>query len=94
MKVPDKIRTNCPKCKKHTQHKVRQARKGKEKRMNWGRRQYERVKAGYGGSPRTPKKPVFKIGKRTVLLLECGECNKKRQKVYSARTKKTVEVGK
>ena len=61
--------------------------------MKWGRRQYEGVKAGYGGSPRTKKKQVYKVGKRTVLLLECSECKGKRQKVFPARTKKTVEVG-
>ena len=93
MKFPDKVRTNCPKCNKHTEHKVKQARKGKERTMNWGRRQYEKIKAGYGGSPRTPKKPVYKVGKRTVLLLECTKCKSKRQKVFQARTKKNVEVG-
>ena len=93
MKVPDKMRTNCPVCKKHTVHNVKLQRKGKEHPNNRGRRRYEAVKAGYGGSPRTMKKDVYKIGKRTVLLLECGECKKKRQKVFSARTKKAVEVG-
>ncbi len=93
MKVPDKVRTNCPNCKKHIDHNVKISRKGKERSMNRGRRKYEAVKAGYGGSPRTTKKQVYKIGKRTVLLLECSQCKKKRQRVYSARTKKAVEVG-
>ncbi len=93
MKVPDKMRTNCPSCKKHTTHNVKVNRKGKERSMNEGRRKFEAVKRGYGGSPRTPKKPCFKVGKRTVLVLECSDCKKKHQKLYSARTKKTVEVG-
>lgn len=61
--------------------------------MNEGRRKYKAVKAGYGGSPRTPKKPCYKVGKRPLLVLECTECRKKHQRLYSARTKKTVEVG-
>ncbi len=61
--------------------------------MNRGRRKYKVVKAGYGGSPRTPKKPCFKVGKRTVLVLECTSCKKKHQKVYAARTKKVAEIG-
>ena len=93
MKIPDNIRTNCPSCNKHTVHSVKIARKGKERSMNRGRRKYEAVKRGYGGSPRTPKKPCYKVGKRTVLLLECSVCKKKHQRAYAARTKKAVEVG-
>jgi ribosomal protein L44E len=92
MKVPDKIKTNCPSCGKHTVHTVRLQRKGKERFMNRGRRKYKAIKAGYGGSPRTTKKDVYKIGKRPVLLLECSECKKKHQRVFSSRTKKSVEV--
>jgi len=93
MKVPGNISTNCPKCGKHTDHKVKLNRKGQERPGNRGRRQYERVKSGYGGSPRTPKKPVYKVGKRNVLLLECSQCKSKRQKVMADRTKKVLEVG-
>jgi large subunit ribosomal protein L44e len=93
MKIPDKIKTNCPHCKKHTLHNVKLNRKGKERSMNRGRRKFEAVKMGYGGMPRTPKKPCFKIGKRPVLVLECTGCKKKHQKAYAARTKKTLEVG-
>ena len=93
MKIPDKIRTNCPSCNKHQLHNVKVARKGKERSMNRGRRKFEEVKRGYGGMPRTPKKPCYKVGKRTVLLLECTVCKKKHQRAYSARTKKAVEVG-
>ena len=93
MKFPDKLRTNCPKCGKHTQHTVKLSRKGKERSMNRGRRRYEEVKSGYGGSPRTPKKQVYKVGKRSVLLLKCNDCSHTKQRVYRARTKKPVEVG-
>jgi len=92
MKVPDKIMTNCPKCGKHTLHNVKLNRKGKESTMSAGRRRYTEVKKGYGGSPRTPKKPNYKVGKRTILILECTVCKKKHQRLFSARTKKTVEV--
>jgi large subunit ribosomal protein L44e len=92
MKFPGKIRTNCPFCKKHTEHDVRLNKKGKEQTMKRGRRKYEAVKAGYGGSPRTPKKAVFKVGKRPVLILKCKTCGKKHQKLFEARTKKAFEV--
>jgi large subunit ribosomal protein L44e len=93
MKIPDKLRTNCPFCNKHQVHNVKVNRKGKERSMNMGRRKFEAVKRGYGGMPRTPKKPCYKVGKRTVLLLECLICKKKHQRTFPARTKKAVEVG-
>jgi len=92
MKFPDTIKTYCPYCKAHTEHEVRLGRKGKERTMNRGRRKYKEVKKGYGGSPRTPKKDVYKIGKRPVFILKCKVCKKKQQRVHKARTKKTVEV--
>ncbi|MFH0861237.1 MAG: 50S ribosomal protein L44e [Candidatus Altiarchaeota archaeon] len=92
MKVPQTLRTHCPHCNKHTEHQVRVAKKGKERTMTRGRRKYTEVKRGYGGSPRTPKKPVYKVGKRVVLLLKCKVCGKSHQKHYKARTKKTTEV--
>ena len=93
MKFPEKIRTFCEKCGAHTEHEVRQDKKGKERSLNRGRRKYKEVKKGYGGSPRTPKKEVYKIGKRVVLLLKCSTCGRKLQRKYTARTKKAVEVG-
>lgn len=93
MKFPATIRTNCPHCKSHQEHEVSLVRKGKERTMNRGRRKYEAVKKGYKGSPRTPKKNIYKIGKRSVMSLKCKSCGKKHQKVHDARTKKPVEVG-
>lgn len=92
MKLPQFLRTHCPSCNKHTEHQVRLNKKGKERTMTEGRRKYTRVKKGYGGSPRTPKKTVYKIGKRPILVLKCKTCSKSHQKVYKARTKKLVEI--
>ncbi len=92
MKLPSAIKTYCPYCNAHKEHTVRLARKGKERSMSRGRRKYEAVKAGYGGSPRTPKKEVYKVGKRTIAVLTCKTCGKKHQKVYGARTKRKVEI--
>ncbi len=93
MKLPKIMKTYCPYCRKHTEHEVSLAKKGKERSMKEGRRKYERVKKGYKGSPRTPKKDVYKIGKRTVVILKCNGCNKKHQKIYRARSRKRIEIG-
>jgi large subunit ribosomal protein L44e len=92
MKFPEAIKTYCPTCKKHTDHEVRLQRKGKERSMSRGRRKFEEVKRGYGSIPRTPKKQVYKVGKRPVFVLKCKVCNKRHLRAHKARTKKTVEI--
>lgn len=64
-------------CKKHTQHKVTQYKKGKESTSAQGKRRYDAKQKGFGGQ----KKPVFhkkaKTTKKIVLRLECSVCKKK-----------------
>jgi len=64
-------------CKKHTQHKVSQYKKGKESTKAQGKRRYDSKQKGFGGQ----KKPVFhkkaKTTKKIVLRLECSVCKKK-----------------
>ncbi len=64
-------------CKKHTQHKVTQYKKGKESTCAQGKRRYDAKQKGFGGQ----KKPVFhkkaKTTKKIVLRLECNVCKKK-----------------
>ncbi|KAI6211544.1 CRE-RPL-41 protein [Aphelenchoides besseyi] len=69
--VPKARRTFCPgKCRKHTQHKVTQYKKGKESRFAQGRRRYDRKQSGFGGQT----KPIFrkkaKTTKKIVLRME------------------------
>ena len=92
MKIPSVIKTYCKHCNKRAEFEVKMNRKGKERSMSRGRRKYEELKKGYGGSPRTPKKPVFKTGKRTVLILKCKLCGKRQQRVYASRTKKPITI--
>jgi large subunit ribosomal protein L44e len=76
--IPKKIRTYCPKLKKHTVHKVSQYKKGKESAYSQGRRRYDSKQAGFGGQT----KPIFrkksKTTKKIVLRLECSESKVKR----------------
>lgn len=92
MKLPKVIKTYCPNCQKQGEHEVELNKKGRASSLSKGTRRYNRVKKGYKGSPRTPKKPVYKIGKRPFLILTCKSCGKKQQRVYRARTKKPVEI--
>jgi ribosomal protein L44E len=52
MKMPEKVKTYCPKCKKHTLHEIERVRTGKRGELKWGQRRFRRALAGYGGFPR------------------------------------------
>lgn len=94
MKLPESMNVECPYCHKHTKHEVALAKKGKPRPNSRGTRKFEEIKKGYGGMPRTPKKPVFKTGKRVKIMLTCSICKKKHEKVYRWRTPKAVVIGK
>lgn len=55
---PKRKHTFCPskQCCKHTEHKVLQYKKGKERLTSLGTRRYKMKMKGYGGQ----KKPIFK----------------------------------
>jgi ribosomal protein L44E len=61
--------------------------KGKERKMNQGRRRLERKKKGYGSFPKEIFHKNAKINKKTTPLLECPECGKK-QYAKSYRVKR------
>ncbi len=92
MKLPSILKTYCPYCRTHTEHDVKLEKKGKASSMRRGTRKYNEVKKGYVGSPRTPKKDVYKTGKRPLAILTCKTCKKKQQKAYPSRTKKKPEI--
>lgn len=74
--IPKKIRTYCPHCRKHTQHKVSQLKKRAARKLSWGQRQFARVMAGYGSQPRSEQKKFSKTSKKVVLMLKCDVCGK------------------
>lgn len=76
MKLPKKMRTYCPTCKKHTQHAVSQAKKRSARTLSWGQRQFVRTTRGYGSQPRSEQKKFYKTTKKIVLMLKCSECGK------------------
>lgn len=91
MKVPKELKTYCPFCRAHSQHKVKLASKGKPRSLASGNVKHERKLKGHGGK-RAGKKAVKKQGKRQKLMLECTVCHKKHEKVLQGRTKVKAEV--
>ncbi|MDI6884473.1 MAG: 50S ribosomal protein L44e [Hadesarchaea archaeon] len=76
MKIPKKIRTHCPSCRKHTVHSVSQLKKRSARPLSWGQRQFARVTAGYGSQPRSEQKKFSKTAKKVTLMLKCSVCGK------------------
>jgi len=91
MKYPKKIRTHCPNCNAHTEHKVSKESSGPAGSNKWGQRQFKRVKAGYGGQPRPKQKGGPKVSEKTVVILECTECGK--SQVRNGPRAKKLQIG-
>ncbi len=90
MKFPKIVRTYCPKCKKHTEHSVKQSkRKGRSSAhpLSQSQRRFDRKMKGYGSFPRPNPSGEGKPTKKLDLRLTCKICNK-------AHTKKGFRVKK
>ena len=91
MKISKEIRVFCPKCNKHTIHKVKIYSKKQESGLNIGNRRRARKLSGYYGKVKgaaTSKK----TGKHQKALLECIECKYIVERVLGTRTKKKLEI--
>lgn len=101
MKIPKTKKTYCPKCKKHTEHKVSQAKstgaRGTLKRGSISRSKKRGLGRGAGNKGRWGSKPPItkwkrsgaKTSKTIVLKLTCKECNK--SSILPLRRAKKVE---
>ncbi|RLE80843.1 MAG: 50S ribosomal protein L44e [Thermoprotei archaeon] len=74
MEVPRKIRTYCPRCRKHTEHTVSLYKPGKRRTLAAGERRYEAKKKGYGSKRKPEQKRTAKITKKQVLKIKCSVC--------------------
>jgi large subunit ribosomal protein L44e len=76
MKFPKAIRTYCPYCKKHTEHKVELAKKKPRRTLAIGQRRFLRKMKGYGSFPKENPKNREKSTKRVNVKLICLGCKK------------------
>ncbi len=90
MKITKEIFTYCRRCNKHTDHKVKLYSKKPAGGLTVGSRRRRRKLKGYIGKVKgavTPKK----VAKRQKVLLECGVCNFKTERILGSRTRKRLE---
>jgi large subunit ribosomal protein L44e len=79
MKFPKIINTYCPKCRKHTEHTVKQSkRKGRSSAhpLSQSQRRFDRKMEGYGSFPRPNPSGEGKPTKKLDLRLTCKQCGK------------------
>lgn len=91
MKFPKELNTYCPFCRAHSVHKVRTASKGRPRTLAKGNRAHQRSLMGHGGK-RAGEKTVRKQGKRQKIMLTCGKCKKKHERIIGQRTTKKLEL--
>ncbi len=96
MKVVKQAKKYCPKCKKHTAHKIKQQKvkprpKTKKHGLKWGVRHQAKIEAGYGSFPKPKAAKSEKTSKHPTFVCTCSVCNKSQIKVYR-RTKKVSQV--
>ncbi len=83
MKMPKKIKTMCPYCKKHTEHKVKTVKKkarSKAHPLSQSVKRFNRKIKGYGSFPRPNPSGEGKPTKKVDMRLECAECKKQHTK--------------
>ena len=98
MKLPKTIKRYCPYCKKHTEHKVSQAKKKNPRSMTYGskiRAKRRALARGVGNKGRYSKPAISKfkrtgkkMSKKTDLRYECKECKKVHLQKRGFRAKK------
>lgn len=96
MKIPKKQNRYCPKCKKHTEHKVYLVKSGRKRgAMKAGQRRFQKKISGYGGYPRPKPEKGVKYGAKTTkkadLRYKCAECGKEQTPKKGKRARK-VEI--
>jgi large subunit ribosomal protein L44e len=80
MKIPPKIRTYCPYCRRYTEHEVSTQKKRPARALSLGQRQFARIMRGYGSQPRSEQREFSKTSKKVALVLRCKECKKAHQR--------------
>ncbi len=98
MKLPKAIMRYCPYCRKHTQHKVGQAKRGQASPLTYGskiRARRRGLARGTGNMGRYSKPALTKFKmtgkkqtKKTDLRYTCTVCNKQHTQAQGFRIKK------
>ncbi len=88
MKIPKIQRKYCPKCRKHTEHTVEEAKRRPRKQASKSQRRFLRKLKGYGSFPKENPKGREKPTRKLDFRYKCKECGKKHSIGEGFRVKK------
>ncbi len=87
MKIPAKIKEYCKKCKRHTEHNLKEFKTRSARKSSKGTRRHDVHVKGYGGKYQAIA-TVKKKNKRPTFMAECTVCGAKHYFVIPKRMKK------
>jgi len=98
MKIPKSMKRYCPNCKKHTEHKVAQTKRGQPRPLSHGSKYRARLRGqarGMGNLGRYSKPAITKFKrtgkkatKKTDLRYQCSVCKKQTTQKRGIRAKR------
>lgn len=88
MIIPKTQKRYCPFCRKHTEHKVEEAKRHPRRESTKGQKRYRRKLKGYGSFPKENPKGREKPTRKTDLRYVCSVCGKKHTVGKGFRVKK------
>jgi large subunit ribosomal protein L44e len=92
MKIPKEVKLYCKKCKKHSEHKLKEFKTGAKSALKEHARKHEEKHIkGYGGKARHVVH-IKKQSKKPVFVAACIVCNQKQYYVGGNKTKKKAEL--
>ncbi len=77
MKIPKTQRRYCPKCRKHTEHVVEEAKRKPRRQDTRSQRRFLRKMKGYGSFPKENPKGREKPTRKVDFRYKCTVCGKK-----------------
>jgi large subunit ribosomal protein L44e len=91
MNFPKEKKIYCKKCKKHTNHKLKEFKSGKGRTLAQGNVRHEKnVEHGYGGKYKYVA-TIKKQNKTPVFVAECVDCGAKISYSLGKRMKKVTQ---
>jgi large subunit ribosomal protein L44e len=77
MLIPKKQRRYCPKCRKHTEHTIEEAKRKTRRQNSKSQRRFLRKMKGYGSFPKENPKGREKPTRKMDFRYKCVVCGKK-----------------
>lgn len=88
MKIPKSQKRYCPKCRKHTEHTVEEAKRKPRRQDTKSQRRFLRKMKGYGSFPKENPKGREKPTRKVDFRYKCSACGKKHSIGEGYRIKK------